>query len=254
MLSASSTLLPKFGVCVTYPEPGIIERIGADWDWIWLDGQHGELAGYDVVLAMIRACDLVGRSAYYRVPGHEPSWMGLALDAGATGIIVPQIDSAEEATLCVRATKFPPVGNRSYGARRIIDRTSKGYNQTANTETKLICQIESPGALEAVEEIAAVPGVDGLFLGPNDMLLRLGEENMTGAARTELLQSSFEKVAAACRRHGKESYCLGFDPALFELAVKLQYDAIVVGGDAGFLAESSKQKSTAAREIAQQLA
>jgi 4-hydroxy-2-oxoheptanedioate aldolase len=69
----------KLGFCLMYPAPGIIERVGADWDWIWVDGQHGEL-GYSDILAIVRACDLVKVPALVRVPGHEAGTISQVLD------------------------------------------------------------------------------------------------------------------------------------------------------------------------------
>ena len=126
-----------------YPSPGALERIGGDWDWIWIDGQHGEL-GYQDALSLVRACDLIGRPAVVRVPGHEAGPIGKALDMGAAAVIVPCVDTPEQATIAVDAAKFPPLGKRSYGSRRNIDFQGRSYSDTANDDTLLIIQIESP--------------------------------------------------------------------------------------------------------------
>ena len=117
----------NLGLCMMYPSPGVVERIGADWDWIWLDGQHGEMAGYETMLQMVRACHLIRRPAYVRVPGHEAAWTSLALDMDADAVIVPQVDSGDQARELVRRAKFPPLGNRSFGGRRVINLHGRGY-------------------------------------------------------------------------------------------------------------------------------
>jgi 2-keto-3-deoxy-L-rhamnonate aldolase RhmA len=109
-----------------------------------------------------------------RVAGHEAGPIGLALDMGATGVIVPCVDTAEQARALVTAAKFPPLGNRSYGGRRPIDLHGRMYAHTANEDTLLLLQIESPLAITNAEQIAAIPGVDGLFLGPDDIMFRRG--------------------------------------------------------------------------------
>src|ERR1051326_7954884 len=122
-----ATGVPQLGICVSYPAPGIVERIGIDWDWIWVDGQHSDQS-YQETLAIVRACDLVQRPAMVRVPSHEFGGIGRALDMGATGVIVPLVDTPEQARAVVRAAKFPPLGGRSYGGRRPIDSLGRLYS------------------------------------------------------------------------------------------------------------------------------
>src|SRR5688500_15778631 len=164
---------PLLGLSVMYPGPGAVERIGPDWDWMWIDGQHGEM-GYEQTLALVRACDLIQRPAVVRVPGHEAGPIGKTLDMGAAAVIVPCVDTAEQAGAGADAAKFPPLGKRSYGGRRPIDFQGRSYSDTANTDTLLIAQIESPQAIENADAIAATSGVDALFLGPDDLMLRRG--------------------------------------------------------------------------------
>src|SRR5688572_30016212 len=96
---------PHLGLSIMYPSPGALERIGSDWDWIWVDGQHGQM-GYQETLALVRACELISRPAIVRVPSHEWGAIGLALDMGAAGIIVPLVNDAEQARRIVQAAKF----------------------------------------------------------------------------------------------------------------------------------------------------
>lgn len=242
-----TTTSPRLGLCIMYPAPGIIERIGRDWDWIWLDGQHGQIAGYDTMLAMVRACNLAGTPAYVRVAGHEPSAIALALDMGADAVIVPQVDTVAQAAVAVQAAKFPPLGNRSFGGRRPIDREGRSYVETANQQTKLICQIESPAAVAAADSLAALPGVDGLFIGPDDLALRLeGSEEEKKAALNEAVHA----VALVCRNHGKICLCVGAGSESARLCLEAGVTHIVAGGDVGFLAEGSKR----AREVFSQAA
>jgi 4-hydroxy-2-oxoheptanedioate aldolase len=108
------------------------------------------------------------------VAGHEAGPIGVALDMGAAGVIVPCVDTPEQARTLVDAAKFPPLGKWSYGGRRPIDFLSRTYSNTANGDTVLVVRIETPLVINSVEAIAAIPGVDALFLGPDDILLRRG--------------------------------------------------------------------------------
>jgi 4-hydroxy-2-oxoheptanedioate aldolase len=238
---------PQLGLCIMYPAPGVVERIGPDWDWVWIDGQHGEL-GYSDVLAIVRACDLIGRPSFVRVPGHEFGPIGMALDTGASGLIVPVVDTLEQAQNVVNAAKFPPLGRRSYGARRPIDRQGRLYSDTANEEVLLVAQIESPEAIENAEAIAAIPGIDALFLGPDDIMLRRGY-SMTAPRSKETLGADMEAVATACRNQGKFAVMVGFGAEMLGLCVELGFSMVVSGGDVPFLANGSKQASEEARAV-----
>ena len=238
---------PQAGLVVMYPSPGVVERIGPDWDWVWIDGQHGEL-GYAELIALVRACDFVQRPAFVRVPGHEAGPIGQALDMGATGVIVPCVDTPEQAKSLVAAAKLPPLGGRSYGGRRPIDLHGRTYSDSANTDTLLVLQIETLLGIENVEAIAAVPGVDALFLGPDDILLRRGHRMDIPRTR-DMLWSDMTAVTNACRKHGKVGVMVGMGPAMFTLSLEAGFQMIVAGGDVPFLATGSKQASAEARTI-----
>jgi len=245
--AALATGKPQLGLSVMYPAPGIIERIGPDWDWIWIDAQHGELSYHDV-LGLVCACDLVKRAAMVRVPGHEPGPIGLALDMAPAGVIVPCVDTPEQARAVVDAAKFPPLGKRSYGGRRPIDLLGRKYSDTANEDLLLIVQIESPQAIENAEAIAAVAGVDALFLGPDDIMLRRGYSMTTPRSR-ETLGRDMQAVITACRRHGKVGVMVGVGEEMLRLCVSMGFQMIVSGSDVMFLAAGSKQASDEARVI-----
>jgi len=242
----------QFGYCSMYPAPGILERVGADWDWIWIDGQHGQHGGYQEILSMVRACNLVGTKAFVRVPSHEVSGISLALDMNADGVIVPQIDTVDQALAVVRAAKFPPTGNRSYGGRRPIDFLGRNYSDTANHDKKLLIQIESEEALDNADALAAVAGVDGLFLGPDDMMLRKGFK-MDAPRDMGIMTECVRIFADACRKHGKTACTVAMDKDMIQICVGLGVEMIVAGGDVPFLANTSKEVSKAVRAIAHEI-
>lgn len=238
------------GLCISYPSPGVIERIGKDWDWLWLDGQHGQIAGYDQMLAMVRACDLIQRPAFVRVANHEPGRIGQVLDMGAAAVIVPQVNNVAAAEILVRASKFPPLGDRSYGGRRPIDLFGREYVEKANNRTKLICQIESPEAVEDLAGILAVPGVDGVFLGPDDLLLRLGYPMSAPTAEArKILIETMKKVTDACRHAGKDCICVGVGAEMTKLCASLGANYIVGAAESSILAVGSRDASVASRSV-----
>jgi 4-hydroxy-2-oxoheptanedioate aldolase len=238
---------PLLGLSVSYPSPGALERIGPDWDWIWIDAQHGDLDFRDTV-TLVRAGHLIGRPCLVRIAAHDPGLIGKILDSGAAGIIAPMVETVGEARLLATAAKFPPMGNRSYGGRRVIDFAGRGFYHTANRDTVLILQIESSTAADAADEMAALEGVDGLFLGPDDLLIRNGLDVDTPKT-TESIGVALRKVASACKRHGKLLAGIGATDAMLGLARELKYDLVVGGGDVKFLAAGSTAAAKRVREF-----
>lgn len=139
----------------------------------------------------------------------------------------------------VAAAKFPSRGNRSFGGRRIIDRHGRDYFQMANAQQWLILQIESPEAAGICDSLAAIPGVDGLMIGPDDMKMRLGLPLSAPLDTPELARAS-SAVTAACRRHGKRA--MGFaapTPAGIQASVEAGFDLISVAAIARMIQQGS---------------
>ena len=223
---------------MAYPSLGALERIGPDWDWIWVDAQHGDLDFRDAA-NLVRVCDLIQRPVLVRIPHQDPGWIGKILDAGAAGVIVPMIESVEEAKAMITAAKFPPIGNRSYGGRRVIDRSGRSYYKAANRDTLLILQLESNEAVALADTLASLDGVDGLFLGPDDLMIRQGQDVDSPKNRDTIGRQS-QAVADSCRKHGKLIVGLGVSDAAMAMAREDGYHLVVGGGDVGFLASGSK--------------
>jgi 4-hydroxy-2-oxoheptanedioate aldolase len=236
---------PLLGLGISYPSVGALERIGSDWDWIWIDAQHGDI-DISEAAALIRSAELIDRPALVRIPAIEPAWVGKALDFGAAGVIVPMIESMQEARAMVRAAKFPPLGNRSFGGRRVIDRMGRGFYRTANTDTVLILQVESSNAVALAESFAALNGVDGLFPGPDDHAIRDGRDVDAPKGR-DIIGDQTRSVAEACERHGKLSVGLAFTDAALEMSKEYRYRLVACGGDVAFLTSGSKNAAQKAR-------
>lgn len=240
---------PLLGINIMYPSPGVIEGIGRDWDWVWLDAQHGQF-GYDSLLACVRACDLVQRPAVIRVPNNDYGSIGSAFDTCASGVMVPMVEGAEEARAAVRAARFPPLGGRSYGGRRPIDLYGREYAHSFNDDSTLIVQIETRRGLENCDEIASVPGVDALLFGPDDMAMQAGMP-MNEPRDAQWGRSGLERIAQAAARHGKIAAGLAFTPETLSLLVALGYGLIVGGADRSILLQGSQQRSAELKSVMQ---
>ncbi len=173
------------------------------FDGIWMDMEHH---GYSVETAaeMMRAARVGTADIVARPAKGEFLRMARMLEAGANALMYPQCDSAEEAAELVHWTKFPPVGRRGCDAANAdapyLSMPIGQYIETANQETVLIVQIETLEALEQAEAIAAVDGVDILFLGPGDLSIRMG---LPGQLQHARIMEATERIAAAAAKAGK---------------------------------------------------
>lgn len=175
------------------------------FDVIWLDLEHRSMTQHEVqcLLAFGHLFDI---DIMIRVPTLEKTRLYRYLEDGATGIMVPHVSTPEKAQMLVDALRFPPIGDRGLDGAGFDADFYTGeaalFPQQANSETFLVVQIETPQAVENVEAIAAIEGVDGLFVGPGDLGLRLRH---TDPGWT--LEDAFERTAIACRKHGKAWGC-----------------------------------------------
>ncbi|GAP86257.1 putative aldolase citrate lyase family protein [Rosellinia necatrix] len=177
-------------------------------DWVLVDCEHGNIddAAMHEAVPAIASC---GVSPIVRIPDTQGWMIKRALDAGAHGILLPLLRSAEEARRVVAAAKFPPEGQRGLGSPFAMERfnpipTMTEYFQHANQSLLTIVQIETKEALEAVDEIAAIPGVDVLFVGPYDLGNNIGYPILDGVMKPELEQA-VDRVLAATNKAGKKA-------------------------------------------------
>ena len=171
------------------------------FDCIWLDLEHRNFSDRDVQ-ALLAYSHLHDIDIMLRPATLEKTHLYRYLEDCAAGLMIPHVNTAEKARMLVDAVKFPPIGDRGLDGAGLdadfyVGDTDEFVKQ-ANQETFLVVQIETLQAVENVEEIAAVPGVDGLFVGPGDLGLRIKLDPGQGT-----LESAFERVAAACKKHGK---------------------------------------------------
>ena len=175
----------------------------AGFDWLFLDLEHGSLSIETACEISISAQDS-GIAPIVRVPYGELAMATRVLDGGALGIVIPHVDTAEEAREIADRLRYPPRGHRSVGggqAQFDYEPMPLGEMTTKSDENTLITvMIETPKAVENAEAIAAVPGIDSLLVGSSDLSMEMGIPGQQGDAR---IQAACKKVVDACKKHGK---------------------------------------------------
>ena len=169
---------------------------------VCLDMQHG-MIGFSDAVGMIAAVNNAGRAAVVRVLWNEPGIIGQTLDAGAAAVIAPMVNSKAQAEALVRSAKYPPMGGRSWGGYTMLQAygmSAGDYLKQANSMTQVFAMIETQAALDAVEEIAAVPGLDGLFVGPSDLSIALSKGAGIDKTAAHTLEA-MKHIAAAAKKN-----------------------------------------------------
>ncbi len=177
----------------------------AGWDFVSLDLQHG-LIGYESAVAILQAIRGIGVTPLVRTPTLDGALIGKLLDAGALGITCAMINTAEEADQLVRACKYPPRGDRSLGPIRALQLYGADYGLHANGMVNVFAMIETAEAVANIAEIAAVEGLDGIYIGIGDLALSMGQP-----ARQEGL---VPEVDAAIERSLRQCQASGLIPGL----------------------------------------
>jgi 4-hydroxy-2-oxoheptanedioate aldolase len=169
-------------------------------DWLVIDQQHGYI-GDEAMRLMIQAAGIRGVPVLVRVPWNEPISIGHALDAGAEGVIVPMISTPADARRASEASHYPPLGLRSWGPLR-AGMAQPGFDtHTGNAQVICMAMMETAEGVENLEEIIAVPGLDGVLIGPNDLAISHSGTN-AGAATAELDRALIERVSSVCGEAG----------------------------------------------------
>jgi 4-hydroxy-2-oxoheptanedioate aldolase len=168
---------PKFGLFVNSHSPTVAEQLAhSGYDWLLIDTQHGPM-GYEKLSAMLSGVSNGGAKSMVRVGGYaDRPGIQQSLDLGADGVLIPYINTAEEARQAVSCARYPTVGTRSvYFPQRSMNKDGLlGYAGAANSNIVVALQVETADCIKNIAEIAAVPGVDILFLGQNDLCMSMG--------------------------------------------------------------------------------
>lgn len=171
-----------------------------DFDAATIDLQHG-MIGFETALTMLQALSTTGVVPMVRPPSDEPSGIMKLLDAGAYGVICPMISTREDAERLVRTCRYPPVGNRSFGPARGLLYGGPDYLDGANDEVLVFAMVETVEGLANIDEIVSTPGLDGIYIGPNDLALALGHRPVNESAEPEVV-AAIETILSASRKAG----------------------------------------------------
>ena len=217
---------------------------GMGFDWLCIDLQHGMLS-YDDLTYMLPAISTRDTIPLVRVPWNEPYEIMKALDAGAYGVIVPMVNNGEEAQRAVAACRYPPEGNRSFGPIRAAMYGGRGYAQEANGQIACIAMVETAEGLDRLDEIAATPGLDAIYIGPSDLgyALGLGPAAFDDPKHVEAVA----RIFAACRTHGVAAGIHAGSLAFTRTCLAQGFNLVTLGSDGGFMAQAARRDLAAAR-------
>jgi 4-hydroxy-2-oxoheptanedioate aldolase len=216
----------------------------AGFESVYIDMEHSSFP-LEAAGQICMACNALGVTPLVRVPGPDPFFIAKVMDAGAMGIIVPGVQSAEEARDAVRAIKHAPLGIRSFsGAAPQLNYRSLPTDETIrelDQASMVVAMIESRIGLDAVENIAAVEGVDMLLVGASDLSTELG---VAGQVDHPEVHKAFLRVIDACRAHGKAMGIggMGGRPDLVRQYLELGAGFVSTGNDITFLSGAATQK------------
>jgi 2-keto-3-deoxy-L-rhamnonate aldolase RhmA len=218
------------------------------YDWLFIDCEHSSM-DLDTAAQISSASLAVGVTPVVRVPGLEHWHSSKILDNGAQGIVVPHVDSAQEAKRVASACRYPPIGHRSMGGGlQQLGFASMPVGEAArivNEETLVVVMIESPQGVANCEEIASVPGIDALLIGTNDLCFEMG---IPGQFNDAKVADAYKRVIAACRKHGKFPGMGGmYTPELLERHIKMGVQLILSGSDFSLLMQAGTARASLVR-------
>ncbi|MBO0938466.1 2-dehydro-3-deoxyglucarate aldolase [Fibrella sp. HMF5335] len=229
---------PLLGTLISLSAPEVSEMLSlAGFDWLFIDMEHSTLAPADVQrhLQAIRG-DCNG---LVRVAENNPVLIQQALDLGADGVIIPAVSTAQEARQAVQWANYPPTGNRSVGIGRAQEYglTFADYVANANDTVAVIIQVEHIDAVHNLNEILAVPGIDGVFIGPYDLS---GSLNHLGDVHHPDVQAAIQTVKTSCANRHVPVGIFTRQPDAIAAEIASGTRFIAVGTDASFIWQSGK--------------
>lgn len=224
--------IPSGSICEIAAKQGL--------DWLAVDMEHTEI-GFETLADMFRGLKGSKTAPFVRVTRNNALEIRRSLDIGAEGVIVPLIDTADEAKAAVSYAKYPPKGIRGHAFCRAND-WGEGFSEYAKTANDRLCvfvMIESKRAVENIDEILKVDGLDGVFIGPYDMSASYG---VPGNVSDALVVNGCNAVLEACKRHGKIPgiHIVNPDPEMIDNHIKKGFQFIAVGIDTLFLINGFK--------------
>jgi len=226
------------GTLISLPSPEIVEILShAGYDWLFIDAEHGAFNPQQTQPMLQAAGDT---PCIIRVPAGDDVWIKKALDIGAAGIIVPQVHTAEQAEQIINQCKYSPVGNRGVGIGRAHTYGLSFENtiKNANDETAVILQAESQRAIDNIEEIVKVPGLDAILVGPYDLSASLGR---IGEVNHPKVQEAINLVADVCKAAEIKLGYFGVNASAVKPAIDHGFTLIAAGVDTLFVIKSATE-------------
>jgi 4-hydroxy-2-oxoheptanedioate aldolase len=219
------------------------------FDWLFLDMEHGVMSLEACAQISAAALD-AGIAPIARVPNGEYAIATRALDNGTLGIVVPHVDTGDEARQVVNRLKYPPVGHRSMGGigphYGLRSESTGEAAQALNTANLTVVMLETPTAIDNAEAIAAVPGVDVLLIGTNDLCAEMG---IPGDFGHERVADAYARMIAACKKHGKFPGMAGiYNEAIMPRYIEMGARFILSGQDAQFMMAGAAQRTAFMRK------
>jgi 2-keto-3-deoxy-L-rhamnonate aldolase RhmA len=240
----------SLGTWIQIGHPAVAEILArSGYNWVCVDLEHGsiDLETLTHLFCAIEAQDVVPLA---RLPMNDPVWIRRSLDAGAKGLIIPMIKSAEEIESAIRYAKYPPAGERGFGYARAnrYGMDFDDYISHANDTIAIIAQIEHKDAIENIESIVQVPDLDAVFIGPLDLS---GSYGKTGQLDCPEMRQALEKYLNACAKFKKTAgiHVVNPDEVSVREAIEKGYSLISLGVDGRFLAAASGQALEIANRI-----
>jgi len=245
-LLKSSGAHPPVGTWVSSASPHVAEAIGCcGFDWGLIDMEHAPLDVSGLV-QMLQAVGCTKMLPVVRVPWNDMVVVKRVLDAGATTLMFPFVQNADEARRAVAATRYPPEGVRGMAGTSRATRfgTTPNYFKTANQNIGVIVQLETPTAIEQLEAIAAIDGIDALFIGPADLSAAMGHiGQLTHPAVMALMAQAVQRAKALAMPIG----ALGGNPEMVAQYRAIGFDYVAVSSDIGFIMRGAQAAIAALR-------
>ncbi len=225
----------------------------AGWDSITVDMQHG-VQDYPTMVACFQASQSYPVTQMVRVPWNEPGIIGKSLDGGAYGIICPMVNTRHEAEQLVSYCRYPPAGKRSNGPiRAAMYGVASNYQKTANDEILVIPMIETQEAVDNIDAILDVPGIDAIYVGPSDLSFSLGEVPRLDRDEPKFI-AIYEKLIAATRKRGQYAGIHCASTAYAAKAIKLGFRLVTIMNDSGLMLVAARDAVRQVREGAGEVA
>jgi 4-hydroxy-2-oxoheptanedioate aldolase len=215
------------------------------FDSLTIDMQHG-VVDYQMAVAMLQAISTTPVIPLARVPWNEPGLIMKMLDAGVFGVICPMINTPEQAAALVRACRYPPAGYRSYGPVRASIYAGADYGDRANEAILVIPMIETREAVERIDDILSVPGIDAVYVGPADLSLTLGCRPRLDQTDPPVVEAQ-RRIVEACQRHGVAAGIHCGTVAYARHIIEQGYRFVSLASDSRFLAAKAAEEVAAIR-------